>query len=226
MHEYKVSCFRPLKEPYMLSLPENSFILKDVEITDAMAESLMAKIHPVFQGSVQAQGFIDLYMEHFNWPLDKKDRDKTTFAGTLHLKGVRINSTNLLSGLMAMIGIRGNEMDFGDRNIDFVARNGRIETSPIRLEVDGYPVELRGSVGFDKSLDYIARLPITPKLVGDKAYPYLEGVTIDVPIRGNSSNPDIDESAMQNASSSLAEQALQKTLEKGVQNIFEQLIKK
>ena len=73
-----------------------------------------------------------------------------------------------------MIGIRGNEMDFGDRNIDFVARNGRIETSPIRLEVDGYPVELRGSVGFDKSLDYIARLPITPKLVGDKAYPYLE----------------------------------------------------
>ena len=214
------------KEPYILSLPQNSFILKDVEITDAMAESLMAKIHPVFQGSVQAQGFIDLYMEHFNWPLDKKDRDKTTFAGTLHLKGVRINSTNLLSGLMAMIGIRGNEMDFGDRNIDFVARNGRIETSPIRLEVDGYPVELRGSVGFDKSLDYIARLPITPKLVGDKAYPYLEGVTIDVPIRGNSSNPDIDESAMQNASSSLAEQALQKTLEKGVQNIFEQLIKK
>jgi hypothetical protein len=214
------------KEPYMLSLPENSFILKDVEITDAMAESLMAKIHPVFQGAVKAEGFIDLYMQHFNWPLDKKHRDKTTFAGTLRLKGVRINSTNLLSGLLAVIGIQGNEMDFGDRNIDFVARNGRIETSPIRLEVDGYPLELRGSVGFDKSLDYIARLPVTPKLVGDKAYPYLEGVTIDVPIRGNSSHPDIDESTMQKASSSLAEQALQKTLEKGVQNIFKQLIKK
>ena len=214
------------KEPYSLSLPQNSFILKDVEITDAMAESLMAKIHPVFQGSVQAEGFIDLYMQHFNWPLDKKDRDKTTFAGTLRLKGVRINSTRLLSGLLALIGIRGNEMDFGDSNIDFVARSGRIETSPIRLEVDGYPLELRGSVGFDKSLDYIARLPITPKLVGDKAYQYLEGVTIDVPIRGDSSNPDIDESTMQKASSNLAEQALQKTLEKGVQNIFEQLIKK
>ncbi len=214
------------KEPYSLSLPQNSFILKDVEITDAMAESLMAKIHPVFQGSVKAEGFIDLYMQHFNWPLDKKDRDKTAFAGTLRLKGVRINSTSLLSGLLTMIGIRGKEMDFGDSKIDFVARNGRIETSPIRLEVDGYPLELRGSVGFDKSLDYIARLPITPKLVGDKAYQYLEGVTIDVPIRGNSSNPDIDESTMQKASSNLAEQALQKTLEKGVQNIFEQLIKK
>ena len=117
-------------------------------------------------------------------------------------------------------------MDFGDLDIDFVARNGRIETSPIRLEIDGHPIELRGSVGFDKSLDYIAKLPITPKLVGDKAYRFLEGVTIDVPIRGNSKNPDIDESSMQKATAGLAEQALQKSLEKGLQNVFEQIIKK
>ena len=38
--------------------------------------------------------------------------------------------------------------------------------------------------------------------------------------------PDIDESSMQKASASLAEQALQKSLEKGVQNIFEQIFKK
>jgi hypothetical protein len=81
-------------------------------------------------------------------------------------------------------------------------------------------------VGFDKSLDYIAKIPITPKLVGDKAYTYLEGVTIDVPIRGNSSNPDIDKGSAQQASSSLAEQALQKSLQKGVQNVLEQLLKK
>jgi hypothetical protein len=214
------------KEPYMLSLPPDSTLLKDVEITDAIAERLLSKIHPVFRGSVQAQGHVDLYMQHFNWALEKKDRDKTSFAGTLRLKGVRVKSTNLLSGLLALIGIRGNEMDFGDLDIDFVARNGRIETSPIRLEIDGYPIELRGSVGFDKSLDYTAKLPITPGLVGDKAYRYLEGVTIDVPIRGNSKNPDIDESSMQKATAGLAEQALEKSLEKGVQNILEQLLKK
>jgi len=214
------------KEPYMLSLPPDSTLLKDVEITDAVAERLMSKIHPVFQGSVKAQGRVDLYMQHFNWALDKKDRDKTSFAGTLRLKGVRIKSTNLLSGLLALIGIHGNEMDFGDLDIDFVARNGRIETSPLRLEIDGYPIELRGSVGFDKSLDYTAKLPITPRLVGNKAYRYLEGVTIDVPIRGNSQNPDIDESSVQKATAGLAEQALKKSLEKGVQNILEQLLKK
>ncbi|MBW2433525.1 MAG: DUF748 domain-containing protein [Deltaproteobacteria bacterium] len=214
------------KEPFMLTLPQDTTILKDVEITDAIAQQLMSKIHPVFQDSVQAEGRVDLHMQHFNWPLDSKDRDKTDFAGTLHLKGVRINSTKMLTGILALVGVRGNEMDFGDLDIDFVARNGRIETSPIRLEVDGYPIALHGSVGFDKSLDYVAKIPITPKLVGDKAYTYLEGVTIDVPIRGNSSNPDIDKGTVQQASTSLAEQALQKSLQKGVQNVLEQLLKK
>ncbi|MGD8469382.1 MAG: AsmA-like C-terminal region-containing protein, partial [Desulfobacterales bacterium] len=214
------------KEPYLLTLPQDTYILKDVEITDAIAERLMSKLHPVFQGSVQAEGQVDLYMQRFNWPLDNKDRDKTDFAGTLRLKGVRINSTKMLTGLLALVGIRGNEMDFGDLDIDFVTRNGRIETSPIQLEIDGYPIAIHGSVGFDKSLDYVAKLPITPQLVGDKAYRYLEGVTIDVPIRGNSSNPDIDEDTMRDASASLAEQALQKSLEKGLQNVLENLLKK
>ncbi|MGD9083462.1 MAG: AsmA-like C-terminal region-containing protein [Desulfobacterales bacterium] len=214
------------KEPYMLTLPQDTHILKDVEITDAMAERLMSKIHPVFQGSVQADGRVDLYMQHFSWPLDNKFRDKTDFAGTLRLRGVRIKSTKMLTGILALMGVRGNEMDFEDLDIDFVARNGRIETSPIRLEIDGYPIALHGSVGFDRSLDYVAKIPITPKLVGDKAYTYLEGVTIDVPIRGDSSNPDIDQGTAQQASASLVEQALQKSLQKGVQNVLEQLLKK
>jgi len=214
------------KAPYMLSLPPDSTILKDVEITDAMAERLLSKIHPVFQGAAKAEGHVDLHMRYFNWPLNKKDRNKTAFAGTLRLKGVRVNSTRLLSGLLALIGVRGNEMDFGDLDIVFAARKGRIETSPIRLEIDGYPLELHGSVGFDKSLDYTARLPVTPMLVGNKAYQYLEGVTIDVPIHGNTSKPDIDEGSIQKATADLAEQAMQKSLEKGAQNIFEQLLRK
>ena len=213
------------KVPYILSLPQNSQILQNVEITDAMAEKLLSKIHPVFQGAVQAEGFVDLYMQNFNWPLDKQSRNKATFAGTLRLKGVRFKSTHLLTGLLGLIGLHGNEMDFGNLDIDFVARNGRIETSPIRLEIDGYPIELHGSVGFDKSLDYIAKLPITPMLVGNKAYPYLEGATIDVPIRGSASHPDIDKRTMHKMSADMVQQALQKTLEQGVQNVFEQLIK-
>lgn len=212
--------------PYILSLPQNSQILKNVEITDAVAEKLLSKIHPFFQGAAQAEGFVDLFMQHFSWPLEKQSEDKALFAGTLYLKGVRIKSTNMLTDLLDLIGIPGNETVFGDLDIDFVARNGRIETSPIRFEIDGYPIELIGSVGFDKSLDYTAKLPITPRLVGNEAYRYLEGLTIDVPIRGNTLNPDIDKTTAQKTSADMVQRALQKTLEKGVQHIFEQMLKK
>ena len=214
------------QEPYRLSLPENSYILKDVEITDAMAERLLALIHPLFKGSTKAQGQIDLYMDHFDWPLAKQNRNDASFAGTLSLRGVRINSTNLLSGMLSLISMGGNQLEIDNLDVEFVAQNGRIKTSPIRFEVGGYPVVLNGSVGFDKSIDYIATLPITPALVGSDAFGFLEGATIDVPIRGTSSDPNFNEAVMQKATESMVQQAMQKGLQKGLQGIFKKMIEK
>jgi hypothetical protein len=181
------------RQPYILSLPQDSFILKDVQITDAMAERLLALIHPLFKGATSAEGQIDLYLKYFDWPLAKENRHEASFEGTLSLRGVRINSTNMLSGLLSMISMGGSRLEINELDVKFVAQNGRIKTSPIRFEINGYPVELNGSVGFDKSIDYIATLPITPALVGNDAFRFLEGTTIDVPIRGTSSDPNFNE---------------------------------
>jgi hypothetical protein len=120
----------------------------------------------------------------------------------------------------------GSQLEIDNLDVEFVARNGRIKTSPIRFEIGGYPVELNGSVGFDKSIDYIATLPITPALVGNDAFGFLEGATIDVPIRGTSSDPNFNEAVMQKATESLVQQALQKGLQKGLQGIFEKMFEK
>jgi hypothetical protein len=69
-------------------------------------------------------------------------------------------------------------------------------------------------------------LPITPALVGNDAFRFLEGTTIDVPIRGTSSDPNFNEAVMQKATESLAQQALQKGLQKGLQGIFEKILEK
>ena len=214
------------KEPYSLSLPQNSYILKDVKITDAMAERLLALIHPLFKGSTSAAGQIDLYMKHFDWPLAKENRHEASFEGTLSLRGIRVNSSNMLSGLLSLISMGGSQLEINELDVEFVAQNGRIKTSPIRFEINGYPVELNGSVGFDKSIDYIATLPITPALVGNDAFRFLEGATIDVPIRGTSSDPNFNEAVMQKATESLVQQAMQKGLQKGLQGIFQKMLEK
>ena len=63
-------------------------------------------------------------------------------------------------------------------------------------------------------------------MVGKDAYQFLQGTTLNVPIRGTSSKPSIDETTFQQATGDLMQQALRKNLEQGAQNLFKNLFKK
>jgi hypothetical protein len=214
------------REPYILSFKENIDLLKDVQVTQGLIDGVLAAIHPMFKDAVIPDGLLGLNMKHFNWPLSEKERDKATFAGTLMLNGIRLNSTPFLAGLLNMMGISERQLSLADQGIDFEAKNGRIALSPMTLDAEGYQLKMYGSVGFDKTLDFIARLPVTKKMVGKDAYRILQGTTIKVPIRGTTSKPQIDQAAFQEATGDLMQQALRKNLEKGAQDLLKKLFKK
>ena len=214
------------KEPYILSFNENIDLLKDVQVTQGLIDGLLAAIHPLFKDAVIPDGLLGLNMKHFNWPLSEKERNKATFAGTLQLNGIRLNSTPFMAGLLNMMGISERQLSLADQYIDFEAKNGRIALSPVTLDAEGYQLKMHGSIGFDQTLDFIARLPVTKKMVGKDAYRFLQGTTIKVPIRGTTSQPRIDEAAFQEATGDLMQQALRKNLQNGVQNLLKNLFKK
>ena len=214
------------KEPYVLSFSKDLDILKEVQITKGVTEELLALIHPMFKEAVQPQGSLDLHMKHFNWPLAEEAANKASFAGSLRLNGVKINSTPMLSSLLAVMRVNEREFDLGDQTIDFNARDGRLECSPLTINVGGSPLVLYGSVGFDKTLDYIAQIPLTEGMVGKDAYQYLQGVSVKVPIRGTVSKPEVDQTALQDATGSIVQQAMQKNIQKGVQNLLQNFLKK
>jgi len=210
-------------DPFVLSFAENADILKNVRITSAMAETLLALIHPSFQGTVIPGGDLNLFMQHFKWPLDKKRTDKISFAGNLKVNGLQMQASPMLIPLLAIAGVEGSVVEFDTQIIEFRARNGRIETSSIRMSVDDYRLILQGSVGFDQTLAYTAQIPVTRRLVGRDGYKYLKGTTIDVPIRGTVSSPEIDERALEEAAASLVKQALQKVIERKAGDLLEKL---
>jgi len=214
------------KEPYILSFNENIDLLKDVQVTQGLIDGLLAAIHPLFKDAVVPDGLLGLNMKHFNWPLSEKERNKATFAGTLQLNGIRLNSTPFMAGLLNMMGISERQLSLADQDIDFEAKNGRIALSPVTLDAEGYQLKMHGSIGFDQTLDFIARLPVTKKMVGKDAYRFLQGTTIKVPIRGTTSQPRIDEAAFQEATGDLMQQALRKNLQNGVQNLLKNLFQK
>jgi len=213
------------KEPYILSFNENIDLLKDVQVTQGLIDGLLAAIHPLFKDAVIPDGLLGLNMKHFNWPLSEKERNKATFAGTLQLNGIRLNSTPFMAELLNMMGISERQLSLADQEVDFEAKNGRIALSPMTLDAEGYQLKMHGSIGFDKTLDFIARLPVTKKMVGKDAYRFLQGTTIKVPIRGTASKPRIDEAAFQEATGDLMQQALHKNLQNGAQDLLKNLFK-
>jgi translocation and assembly module TamB len=214
------------KEPYTLLFKKNIDVLKEVKVTRGLVDGLLAVLHPLFKNAVMPEGILGLHLKNFKWPLSEEGKNKASFAGTLHLDGIRLKSTPFLARLLKMMGIKEEEITITDQNIDFKARKGRVKTSPLTLDMGEYQLKVHGSFGFDESLNFIARVPVTRKMVGKDAYKLLKGTTIKVPIRGSVSNPKINRTALEDATGDLMQQALQKNVEQGVQDLFNNLLKK
>jgi hypothetical protein len=214
------------KTPYMLSIPNNTEILKDADITGAVTEELLGMIHPLFKGSQVKKGRVGLFMKHFKWPLAPAARNDAAFAGTLRLRNVNLRASPMLSGLLSIAKVKERNINIGDLDIEFVGRNGRIETAPIQLNIGDFPLILSGSVGFDKSLDYQAKIPLGEKLVGKDLSQFLQGMAITVPIRGTSSDPKIDKKAAQQKASASKQENGQKTVEQEVLDLIQNIFKK
>lgn len=214
------------QSPPVITLPEDNDLLKNVRIGEGLITDLLAAIHPLFNSAVVPKGVLGLKMKHFRWPLADDALNRTTFAGSLKLNGVQLKSTPLMAGVLTLMGVRDRLLILPDQDLAFEARDGRVELSPLKVDVEGHQLTMHGSFGFDKTLLFVTQVPVTQKMVGKEAFRYLEGATLTVPLSGTAAKPRIDETAVQKVISALIQQALQKNLEKGAQNLLENLLNK
>jgi hypothetical protein len=207
-----------LESELKLVLEDPANILVDVQLTRALAEELLARIHPLFKGASEINGTLDLSMEEFSWPLDAALRDQqAAFRGVMLFNDLKLSSAGILGTILDLAKVSDMEMEIGDREIQFECVEGRITASPIRITVDGNEIELSGTIGLDQTLDYAALIPVTAKLVGADAFRYLEGTTIRLPIRGTLAKPDLGTEVFSSAVSDLTRQALQNAATKAIE---------
>lgn len=212
-----------MSTPPVLTIPDDSRILDKVQITQEMANKLLARIHPLFMGASQMRGAVDLDLAYFTWPLGKENLNDLEFAGSMYFHEVRLESSALLGSLLQALRIEETGLDLSDRQIQFVCREGRIETNPLRTNLSDSELVISGSLGLDKTIDYLAQVEVTERLVGGDLYDYLEGTVINVPIGGTLSNPDISARTVQRALTDLINQAGQRKLEEAAGNLLKRL---
>jgi len=194
------------------TLPDDSTIFNGVELTGGMSNDLLAKIHPLFKGVSVTLGTVNLDMQYLSWPLDKELQKDVIFAGAFTFNNVKLQAGALLSPLLAIMKQEEHEIILKDQPMIFTGQNERITCSPLEATVNGYSLILEGSIGFDQSLEYTAKIPVTRKMISGDIYKYLEGTFIVVPITGTVSKPSISNRFIQNALSDLAVQAGKKQI--------------
>jgi hypothetical protein len=210
------------KQALVLLDPTN--LLFDVAVTEEVANDLLALIHPLFKRATNVSGKMDLQMDSFTWPLDSERRNDAVFSGTLSFRELKLGTSGMLKTLLEAMKVRESQMEIGDLEIRFSCRDGKIECSPLKLKVEGHEVTIGGTVGLDQSLDYTAKIPVTERLVGKDVYPYLEGTTINAPIGGTVSDPQLDSTILTRAIAGLVKQAAKKQVVDQAGKLFEKLL--
>lgn len=208
-----------------VSMPENSAILTNVGLTDDLSKDLLAHINPIFQGAAVSSGTIDLTMQHLKWPLAAEARKDGTFAGSLTFHEVKLQAGGLLLPLLEVMKVEKDEREIvlGDQPMEFVAENERVSCSSLAIIINEHSLLLSGSIGFDQSLDYVAQVPVTKKMVSGDVYKYLKGTSISVPIGGTVSKPSINNDVVQVALKDLILQAGKKQVEDQAGKLLQKL---
>ena len=145
------------------------------------------------------------------------------YEGVVDLHDTRIDSSLLLGSLLKVLKVEDTELALTDRQIHFVCEDSRITTNPLNTDLGDSTLIMSGSLGLDGTIDYLVQTEVTRNLVGGDLYKYLEGTTINVPIGGTVSDPDVSATTVQRTVTDLIKQAGQKKLQESAGSLLKKL---
>ena len=183
------------KEPPVLDIPDNTRILRDIKLTNEMIDQLVVFVSPLLKGCVVSSGSLSALLRRCRIPLGQGNEDQMDFAGICSFRSVTLNPAELLHDILSLAELQDEKVVIPDQDIQSVLRNGRLHSSELILVAGGYEIRISGSVGLDKTLDYLISIPITQKMVGKDGYKYLKGECIPLPISGTVKKPRFDAKA-------------------------------
>jgi hypothetical protein len=201
--------------PPLLQTPRPMDIVNDVRINDETARQLLMYLNPIFAGAANISGKVSLSCEQLAIPLGTAAKKQIQIIGTVSGEDIRLSSGNLLSELLAVGNVRLGQQMITLRPTRFVLWDGFLRYDDMQIDVGDNPLNFKGVIGLDKTLNMTATLPYTIEgktvKVGQEADPK----RISVPLKGTVDKPEFD-------LSKLLESQLRKELE---EKIFEGLDK-
>lgn len=214
-----------LPETAVLTVPDQSLVLRNVNLTEDMMSELLSKISPVFRGCGIVSGQMDLLLSKTHVPLDERMKNAIRVEGRVDLKKVTLQPGGLLQELLDVTGMQVKPMTISDQPLTFVCKDGKIRPSPLTVGYGSVDITFEGTMTLDGALNYVAKVPLTEEMVGAKTFKYVKDVVIQVPIEGTVSAPSISKQATKKAIGDLARKAAENALKEEAGKKLDKILK-
>ncbi len=199
------------RKPTLLQIPQRMEIIKNIQITDAASKELLMYLNPIFANAVNVSGVADFDCEKLAIPLSGGSKNDIEVVGTVAISNLRLQASDLLGWILSVIGRDAPGEVITIHPTRFVLRSGLLSYENMQMDVGNNPVNFKGTIGLDKSLDMSVILPYTTAgrtaRVGQENY----GSRITLPLRGTIDAPELDLAKL--LQQQLKEQLLRKALE-------------
>ncbi|MBN1391475.1 MAG: hypothetical protein JW947_01580 [Sedimentisphaerales bacterium] len=180
------------QKPTLLKTPGILQIVKDVQINDEVARELLRYLNPVFANAVRVSGTANFECEKLAIPLAGGDKNDIEVAGTVSMKKVRLETSDLLGQILTAGGLSRRGVDITIHPTRFLLQKGFLRYDNMQMDVGENPVNFRGVIGLDKSLNMSVTLPYTAEGKTVKVGEKVEGERISLPLKGTVDKPELD----------------------------------
>ncbi len=160
--------------------------LRDAEVNEVLSRRVLSFVAPILEGATRARGFVSATIDRAEFPLNPDVASKAVVEGQVVFRNLEFGPGPLASDLLGLLG-RGDPTLKLDQPVILSIADGKIRQRGLAIPLgDLTRIELEGTVGFDRSLDLRATLPLTPAmfpnrpLVGD----VIGGTRLTLPIGG------------------------------------------
>jgi len=205
------------QKPTLFKTGKPMQIVKDIKVNDQTTAQLLKYVNPIFANAVNVSGIANFNCEQLAIPLDNDAGNKAVIVGTISISKLRLQASDLLGQIISLAGGGASGADITIHPTQFVLKDGILRYDNMQMDVGNNPVNFKGAIGLDKSLDMTVTLPYTTAGRTARVGGETRGARITLPLKGTVDKPQLD-------TGKLIEQQLQGELEeqlrKGLENIF------
>jgi hypothetical protein len=205
------------QKPTLLKTPGPVELAKNIQINKETTDKLLMYVNPIFANVVDVSGLANFSCQKLAIPLAKGAKNDIEVIGTISANKLQLQTSDLLGQILTIAGGSARE-EITIHPTNFALQKGFLRYDNMQVDVGNNPVNFKGVIGLDKSLDMTVTLPYTTSGRTARVGRDTEGDRITLPLKGTVTKPKLD-------TAKLLEQQLQKQLEEQIRRGLEGILR-